>query len=91
MVAFSSSGRRDYANSNFFPFAGAFLPGHVERWAGGRKVIEIDEAVIVKSDYPPDFFSVPDTATGSICQNFRRAYAENTPNPCRAVHQMFAM
>jgi hypothetical protein len=68
-------------NSNFFAFAGAFLPGHIERWTGSRKVIEIDEAVVPKSDYPPDFFSVPETATGFICENFRRAYAENTPQP----------
>jgi hypothetical protein len=66
-------------NSNFFAFAGAFLPGHIERWLGSRKAIEIDEAVIPKSDYPPDFFSVPEMASGFICQNFRRAYAESTP------------
>jgi hypothetical protein len=68
-------------NSNFFAFAGAFLPGHIERWVGSRKVIEIDQAIVPKSDYPADFFSVPETATGFICENFRRAYAENTPQP----------
>jgi len=71
-------------NSNFFAFAGAFLPAHIERWVGSRKVIEIDEAVVPKSDYPPDFFSVPETATGFICQNFRRAYAENAPQPVQS-------
>ncbi|HKW98653.1 MAG TPA: energy transducer TonB [Bryobacteraceae bacterium] len=68
-------------NANFLAFAGAFLPGHIERWEAGRKVIEIEETVVPKSDYPPDFFSVPETATGFICQNFRRAYAENAPQP----------
>jgi hypothetical protein len=44
-------------------------------------VIEIDQTIVPKSDYPADFFSVPETATVFICQNFRRAFAENTPQP----------
>ena len=34
--------------------------------------------------YPADFFSVPETATGFVCENFRRAYAENTPQPAQS-------
>jgi len=40
---------------------------------------------VPKSDYPADFFSVPETATGFICQNFRRAFAENTPQPIQTA------
>jgi TonB family protein len=68
-------------NSNFFPFQGSFLPGHIERWSAGRKVIELDETVVLKSDYPEDYFTVPESSTGFICQQFRRAFEVNTPQP----------
>ena len=38
-------------------------------------------AIVPRNDYPPDYFSVPETATGFICHDFRRAYAENAPEP----------
>jgi hypothetical protein len=68
-------------NSKFFPFQGAFLPGHIERWSGGRMVIELEESVVLKSGYPEDFFTVPEGSTGFICQQFRRAFEVNTPQP----------
>lgn len=68
-------------NSNFFPFQGSFLPGHIERWSAARKVIEIDSTDVLKSDYPEDYFTVPDSSTGFICQQFRRAFEVNTPQP----------
>ena len=67
-------------NSDFFPFAGAFLPGHIERWVGNTMLIAIDEAVVAK-DFPPELFKVPENSTASICQEFRGAYAINTPQP----------
>ncbi len=68
-------------NSNFFAFNGSFLPGHIERWIGNRELIAVDQTVVPKNDYPPDFFSVPETSTGFACQDFRRAFAVNTPQP----------
>jgi hypothetical protein len=68
-------------NSNFFAFAGLFLPGHIDRWVGNTQLIEIDQTIVPRNDYPPDYFSVPETATGFIYQAFRWAYAENAPEP----------
>jgi TonB family protein len=68
-------------NSNFFPFQDAFFPGHIERWSTGRKVIEIDHTLVLKSDYPEDYFTPPEGSTSYICQQFRRAFEVNTPQP----------
>jgi len=68
-------------NSNFFPFQGAFFPGHIERWSAGRKVIEVEETLVLKSDYPADYFTVPENSASYVCQQFRRAFAVNTPQP----------
>ncbi len=68
-------------NSNFFPFQDAFLPGHIERWQGGQLVMQVDESVELKSDFPPDFFFVPENSNGGICPELRRPYAVNTPDP----------
>lgn len=68
-------------NSDFFGFQGAFLPHRVERSTGGQKVLEIDVAIVPKDDYPPDFFQVPEDTKAYLCQDLRRAYAVNTPQP----------
>lgn len=67
--------------SNFFAFKESFLPGHIERWIGGQEVMEVDETVALKDDYPPDFFTVPESSTGFICQEMRLPFAVNTPQP----------
>lgn len=67
-------------NSKFFAFQGAFLPGRVERWVGEHELMAVDSEIVLKHDYPPDFFSVPQSAS-YLCGDFRRAYAENTPQP----------
>ena len=68
-------------NSNFFPLLGAFFPGHIERWSAGRKVIEVEESLVLKNDYPEDYFSVPENSAVYICREFRRAFEVNTPQP----------
>jgi len=68
-------------NSEFFAFQDAYLPGHVERWAAGRKVIEIETNLVVKSEYAVDFFEVGADASAYVCQQFRRAYEISTPQP----------
>jgi hypothetical protein len=67
-------------NSNFFPFAGAFLPGHIERWVGNTMLIAVEETVVAK-EFPPELFKVPENSTATICPEFRRAYAVSTPQP----------
>jgi hypothetical protein len=68
-------------NSNFFPLLGAFFPGHIERWSAGRKVIELEESLVLKNDYPEDYFIVPENSAVHVCQEFRRAFEVNTPQP----------
>jgi len=68
-------------NSNFFRFQDAYFPGHIERWSAGRKVIEVEETLVPKSDFPEDFFAVPENSTTYICEQFRRAFEVSTPQP----------
>jgi hypothetical protein len=44
-------------------------------------VMEVDQADVLKSDYPDGFFDVPETSNGFICPDLRRPYAINTPQP----------
>jgi hypothetical protein len=68
--------------SGFFAFNNAFLPGHIERWAGNEKLLEIDSKVVVRTEYPPEYFNYPDGAAIShSCREFHRAFADDTPQP----------
>jgi hypothetical protein len=67
--------------SNFFPFEDSFLPGHIERWVGGQMVMTVEETDVLKNDYPADYFTVPESSTGFICQEIRMPFAVNTPQP----------
>lgn len=71
--------------SRFFRFNNGFLPGHIERWVNGAKLVEIDNRVEVRPEgFPPDYFDYPAGATIThSCDSFTRAYAENTPQPPR--------
>lgn len=69
------------ANSEFFPFEGAFLPHHVERSVAGRKVLDIDMTISREDGYPPDFFLVPEDTKAFLCRDLRRPYAVHTPQP----------
>ncbi len=68
-------------DSNYFPFQGAFLPGHIERWVGGVEVMAVDQTDVLKDDYPPDFFTLPENANGGSCPDLRAPYPVNTPQP----------
>lgn len=68
--------------SAYYRFNNASLPGHIERWVGDEKLIEIDSKVVVRTDYPPDYFDYPPDATiSNSCRSFHRAYADYTPQP----------
>ena len=68
-------------NSEYFAFQGAYLPGHVEKWSAGQKVIEFEQSIVAKSEFPADFFDPGADASAYVCQQFRRAYAINTTQP----------
>ncbi|PYU77731.1 MAG: hypothetical protein DMG50_29870 [Acidobacteria bacterium] len=68
--------------SAYFRFNNASLPGHIERWVANEKLLDIDSSVVVRTDYPPEYFDYPpDAKIDNSCREFHRAFAENTPQP----------
>jgi hypothetical protein len=68
--------------SNYFRFNNAWLPGHIERWMGDQKLLEIDSQVVVRTEYPPEYFDYPQDATiDHGCREFHRAFADHAPQP----------
>jgi hypothetical protein len=68
--------------SAYFRFNNAWLPGHIERWVGNEKLLDIDCSVVVRTDFPPEYFDYPaDAKIDNSCSEFHRAFADNTPQP----------
>jgi hypothetical protein len=68
--------------SDYYRFNNASLPGHIERWVGGEKTIEVDSRIVVRTDYPPDYFDYPpDARITHACGSFHRAFADRVPQP----------
>ena len=68
--------------SAYFRFNNAWLPGHIERWVSSEKLLDVDSSVVVRTDYPPEYFDYPpDAKIGHSCTEFHRAFADNTPQP----------
>ena len=68
--------------SAYFRFNNAWLPGHIERWVAGGKLVELDMNIVVRTDYPAGYFAYPaDAHIEHACQEFHRAFADNTPQP----------
>jgi hypothetical protein len=69
--------------SAYFRFNNAWLPGRIERWIGNEKLLEIDSRVVIRTDYPPEYFDYPAEAKieNSCSSEFHRAFADNTPQP----------
>jgi hypothetical protein len=68
--------------SNFYRFNNAYLPGHIEKWRANLKLFEIDSHIIVRTEYPSDYFNYPEGASiRNMCTEFHRAFAEDTPQP----------
>ena len=68
--------------SAYFRFNNGWLPGRIERWVGNEKLIDIDSRVVVRTEYPPDYFEYPPNAKiDNGCREFHRAFADRTPQP----------
>lgn len=68
--------------SAYYRFNDASLPGHIERWVADKKTIEIDSRVVVRTEYPPDYFDYPpDAKITHSCAAFHRAFADYVPQP----------
>ncbi len=72
-------------NSRFVVFNNAFVPEHVERSVGGVLQFVFEQTVTPRTDFPPDFFAVPENATmkatDSACKEFRRSHPFDAPQP----------
>ena len=68
--------------SAYFRFNNAWLPGHIERWVSNKKLLDIDCTVVVRTDFPPEYFDYPaDAKIDNSCSEFHRAFADNNPQP----------
>jgi hypothetical protein len=68
--------------SAYYRFNNGWLPGHMERWVGSEKLVDMDGKVIVRTQYPPEYFDYPpDAKIDNACREFHRAFADNTPQP----------
>jgi hypothetical protein len=68
--------------SAYFRFNNASLPGRIERWVGNQKLLEIDSKVVVRTEYPPEYFDYPaDAKIDHGCREFHRAFADHAPQP----------
>jgi hypothetical protein len=71
-------------NSRFVPFHEAFVPEHVEIWVGGAQQFVFEQSVTARSNFPADYFAVPENANikmGTACAEFRPAHPLNAPQP----------
>jgi hypothetical protein len=69
--------------SKFYRFNNGFLPGHIERWTNGAKLVEIESKIEVRSaGFPMENFGYPVGATVThACNSFTPAYADYTVRP----------
>lgn len=77
-----TQGDETIRQSEFYRFNNGYLPGHIERWTGGRKILEIDSKVVVREQFPEDYFAYPEGASiQHACTEFHRAFADYTIQP----------
>jgi TonB family protein len=75
-------GNETLRQSAYFRFNDASLPGHIERWVGGEKLLEIDSKVVIRTEFPLEYFEYPTEAKiENACRAFHRAFADQTPQP----------
>jgi hypothetical protein len=80
-------GRETIHQSAFFQFNNASLPGHIDRWVADEKLVEIDFKVVVRTEYPPEYFDYPpDAKIENGCGEFHRAFTDHAPQPETKTH-----
>jgi hypothetical protein len=81
-VASMRLGQEQIENRDFFPFAGALLPGTIRYSYAGRPQLEITQTMTELTHPTPNVLAAPPNAqlrTG--CTTFRRAFGESMPQP----------
>ena len=69
-------------NSNFFSFAGQFVPAKIRYSVGGALKLEVTQSMTALTDVTPDVLEAPpDAQVLSGCTTFRRAFGQFMPQP----------
>lgn len=69
-------------NSDFFPFAGALMPGKITYSVGGNIQMEISQTMTELVDATPNVLAAPPNAEiRKMCTTFRRAMGVSMPQP----------
>ncbi len=73
----------DYVeNSNFFPFAGALMPGEIRYTHAGVPKLDITQTMTVLDNPTPNVLAAPpDAKLHSYCTTYRRAFGTYMPQP----------
>ncbi|MGA3189553.1 MAG: energy transducer TonB [Bryobacteraceae bacterium] len=80
-------GQETIHQSAFFQFNNASLPSHIERWVGDEKLLEIDFKVVMRTEYPPEYFDYPpDAKVENGCGEFHRAFTDHAAQPETKTH-----
>ncbi len=69
-------------NSEFFPFAGALIPGRIEYSLGGIPRLEITQTMTALDHPTPDVLAAPANAEiRNYCKTYRRPFGKYMPQP----------
>jgi len=69
-------------NSEFFPFAGALMPGRISYTVGGVRTLEITQTMTPLTDADPNVLVAPQNAQiHGICTTYRRPFGVSMPQP----------
>jgi TonB family protein len=69
-------------NSEFFPFAGALMPGKISYTVGGVRTIEITQTMAPLTDADPNVLVAPQNAQiHGICTTYQRPFGVSMPQP----------
>jgi TonB family protein len=80
---YNRTGNVELLNSEFFDFAGAKLPGHIQQSRNGELVMDIHlTRKVITDPVSEDMFTPPAGAdVGIRCQSYRRAFGQSMPQP----------
>jgi TonB family protein len=69
-------------NSDFFPFAGALIPGTIRYSFNGIAHLEISQTMTELTNSTPNVLAAPpDAQIRRLCTTYRRAFGTNMPQP----------
>lgn len=69
-------------NRDFFPFAGALMPGTIRYSYASRPRLEITQTMTALTNPTPNVLAAPpDAQLRSLCTTFRRAFGDSMPQP----------